>query len=130
MLFRSRTGQASQGSAVQALADFDKKAEALDGSGSVAGGRGAGAGGGRGGAAESGPDTLSATTGSLTLLMAAIQGADVAPSTQMVAAVAERRSALAHLLARWATLKGPDLSALNATLKAANLPPIVIGHSR
>jgi hypothetical protein len=37
--------------------------------------------------------------------MQMLQGADVAPTTQQVAAVADRRAALAKLLARWTALK-------------------------
>jgi len=37
--------------------------------------------------------------------MGLLQGADVTPTTQLTAAVAERRAALNRLLARWAALK-------------------------
>jgi hypothetical protein len=84
----------------QTLAAFDQKLAALAGD---AGGGGRG-GGGRGAAPE-GPDTLSNITGGLTQLMGLLQGADVAPTTQLVAAVGQRRAALAVLLARWNALK-------------------------
>ena len=38
-------------------------------------------------------------------LMGLLQGADVAPTTQLVAAVGQRRAALAKLMARWNGLK-------------------------
>ena len=38
-------------------------------------------------------------------LMGLLQGADVAPTTQLVAAVGQRRAALAKLTTRWAALK-------------------------
>jgi photosystem II stability/assembly factor-like uncharacterized protein len=122
-----RAAKGLPGAAAQALAEFDKRAEDLGGGAALAVGRGGrggiGAGGGRG-TAESGPDTLSSIGGSLTTLMTALQGADVAPPTQLVTAVAERRQALARLLVRWTALKGPELAALNAKLKAANQSPI------
>ena len=39
------------------------------------------------------------------LEMGLLQGADVAPTTQLVSAVAERRAALNKLLAQWTALK-------------------------
>jgi photosystem II stability/assembly factor-like uncharacterized protein len=110
------------GDVSQALADFDRKADAL------AGRRPTGFFGGRGGGAEL-PDTLNSLAVSLSQLMDVLQEADVAPTTQLVAAVADRRSALATLTARWNALKGSDLAALNAKLRAANLPPITVNHA-
>ena len=114
---------------VQALADFDKKAAALEGGGGAAGGRaGAAMGGppmgpmGVGGA--SGPDTLAGIGGTLNQLMSLLQAADAEPTTQAVAAVTERREALRALLAKWDSLRTKDLAALNAALKAASLPAI------
>jgi photosystem II stability/assembly factor-like uncharacterized protein len=65
------------------------------------------AGGGRGGrgAISAGPETLSSMPGSLTTLMRQLEAADVAPTTQLTAAIAERRSQLSRLLARLAALK-------------------------
>jgi len=112
---------ARAGSAADALNEFDAKAAALEGQPPAAG-----PGGGRGGA-PNGPDTLSNMPASLGQLLAILQEADVAPTTQLVAAVGDRRAALAKLMARWTTLKGADLTALNAKLKAANVPPIAAG---
>jgi hypothetical protein len=67
-------------------------------------GPGGGTGGGRGGA-PSGPETLNGIGGALNQLMGLLQGADVAPTTQLTAAVSERRAALARLMARWNALK-------------------------
>ena len=64
--------------------------------------------------------------GSLMVLMRLIQGADVAPTTQAVAAAADRRKAMAGLLQRWAAIKAQDLANLNMQLKAANLPSATI----
>jgi photosystem II stability/assembly factor-like uncharacterized protein len=111
----------SVAAASEALAAFDKKASALEGQ-SPAGG---GGGGGRG-AAPAGPETLASITGGMTQLMTLLQGADVTPTTQLVAAVADRRAALAKLMTRWNALKGADLAALNATLKSAGAPAIAL----
>ena len=60
--------------------------------------------GGRGAAAD-GPDTFNSVIGSMNQLMGLLQGADVAPTTQLVAAVGQRRAALANLMVRWNGLK-------------------------
>jgi len=104
----------------KALAAFDQKASALEGS---AGFGGRGAGGGRGGAAPN-QDTLAAVGGSMSPLIGLLQGADAAPTTQLAAAVAERLKVLGELKAKWVALKAQDLAALNTQLKAANLPAI------
>jgi len=70
----------------------------------LAGQGGGGFGGGRGGAPV-GPETLNGIAGGLNQLMGLLQGADVAPTTQLTAAVSERRAALAKLMARWNALR-------------------------
>src|SRR4051812_2277414 len=60
--------------------------------------------GGRGGATN-GPDTFNSVIGSMNQLMGLLQGADVAPTTQLTAAVAGRRAALARLKAQWSALE-------------------------
>ena len=60
--------------------------------------------GGRGAAAD-GPDTFNSVIGGMNQLMGLLQGADVAPTTQLVAAVGQRRAALAKLMTRFAALK-------------------------
>jgi hypothetical protein len=59
-------------------------------------------------------------------LMGLLQGADVAPTSQLHAAVEDSRKALASLMARWNALKGEDLAKLNELLKQANLPPVAL----
>jgi len=113
---RDRVGQ---GAAAGAISTFDQKLTALEGAGG--GGRG---GGGRG--AVSGPDSIRSVNGSLGLLMRILQEADVAPTTQAVAAVADRRKAMASLLERWASTKSQDLANLNAQLKQAGLPEVTV----
>jgi len=101
----------SAGSMAGALDAFDKKLAAL-------------AGGARGGgrfAPPGGPDTLASVQGALSGLLRLIQGADVGPTTQAVAAASERRKALASLLEKTRALKHQDLAALNAQLKQAGL---------
>jgi photosystem II stability/assembly factor-like uncharacterized protein len=112
---------AGQGSVAEAITALDKKAEALEGAG---GGRGFFRFGGGGG-----PDTLNGIRGALGGLLGVLQGADVGPTTQVVAAVANRRQALAGLLGRWAALKGQDLTKLNVQLKQAKLPAVTIEAS-
>ena len=114
----------AQGAAAQALAEFDKKAAALEGQRPAAGGGGRGAGGGAGGAAAQPPDTLWAVSGLLGGQMNSMQGADVAPTANTLAAANAGLQASARVMARWQALKTVDLPALNATLKAAGLAPI------
>jgi hypothetical protein len=56
--------------------------------------------------------------------MGILQGADVAPTTQAVAAIAERRKALAALTAKWSQIKVQDLPVVNEQLRKANLPEL------
>ncbi len=115
---RDVKAQAGQGAVADAIATYDQKLAAIEGGG----GFGRGGGGGRG--AAPGPDTLSSVSGGLGQLMRAMEGADVAPTTQAAAAVTERRAALAKLMQRWSVLKGADLASLNTQLKNANLPSV------
>ncbi|MBZ5583487.1 MAG: glycoside hydrolase [Acidobacteriia bacterium] len=81
-----------------ALASFDQRAAALEGGG-MGGGRG-----GRGVVSGS-ADTLAGAAASLTSLIRLLDEADVAPTTQLAAAVAERRKAAAAVMQRWKTLE-------------------------
>jgi photosystem II stability/assembly factor-like uncharacterized protein len=120
------------GDAATAAAAFAAKAEALEGTAPAAGGRGGrggggGAGGGRGGpAAAQASDTLWAVSTALGGLMNSMQGADVAPTAITVTAVTAAQANAARVMARWNALKGVDLAALNARLKAAGLAPLAI----
>ena len=109
----------AEGAAAQALAVFDKQAAAIEGGGG--GGRGGRGGGGGRGAIEAGPETLTSAAGSLTTLMRQLEAAEVAPTTQLSAAIADRRAQVAQLLAKWNTLKTSGLAPVNAGLKQANL---------
>ncbi len=101
-----------------ALADFDKSAAALEGE----------AGGGFGPPTAAAPpaESLNSVAFSLRSVMALLQGADVAPTVQGIAAAADRTAALAQVLRRWDALRGEQLAALNAQLKQAGLPMIVV----
>ena len=99
------------GAAADALEAFDKKLAALAG-----GARGAGR-----FTPPGGPDTLASVQAALSGLLRLLQGADVAPTTQAVAAAADRRKALASLLDKWRALRDHDLASLNAQLKQASL---------
>jgi hypothetical protein len=117
----------AQGPAAQALAAFVQKAAALEGQRPAAGaggGRGA-MGGGRGEiAAPMAQDSLWAVSALLGGQMNAMQAADVAPTANTLAAVTSALSAADAVMGRWTSLTSVDLPALNATLKAAGLPPI------
>jgi len=63
-----------------------------------------GLGGGRGATSE-GPETLNSIMAGLNQLTGLLQGADVTPTTQLVAAVSQRKAALDKLLAQWNALK-------------------------
>jgi photosystem II stability/assembly factor-like uncharacterized protein len=119
--FRKAREQAGAGPVADRIAAFERKLTEVAG---AAGGGGRG-GGGRG-AVAGGPDTVASVAATLGLLMQSIEGADVAPATQAVAAVTDRRAALAKLMARFAALKTHDLVELNAQLKQANLPPVTL----
>jgi len=118
--------KAGQNPIAQSLADFDKKAAALEGGGAPGGGQRGGGGGGFGPGAGGGGDTLAGIGGSLTSLMGLMQAADAAPTSQVLTAVGERQKALAALMDRWKILKTQDLAALNAQLKTAGLTVIEI----
>jgi hypothetical protein len=82
-------------------------------------------GGGRGEApAAPASDSLWAVSALLGGQMNAMQAADVAPTATTLAAVTAALNAADAVMARWASLKSAELSALNATLKAAGLPGI------
>jgi photosystem II stability/assembly factor-like uncharacterized protein len=105
--------------ASDALAAFDQKAASIEGNAPV------GFGGGRGGTPD-GPETLNSINAGLGQLIGLLQGADVTPTTQLAAAVIGRRQALAKVMSQWNGLRGAELTALNATLKDANLMAVSV----
>jgi hypothetical protein len=104
------------GEVVTAIDSLDRSASLLEGAG---GGFGPGGGGGGAGAAS-----LSGLLGQLGQLYDALQDADVQPTTQLVAAVETARRDVPGLIARWDTLRTRLVPALNARLRAANLPEV------
>jgi len=114
----------------QALADFDKKAEALQGT-TGGGGRGA-ASGGRGGTAggetAAATETLASASTALAGVMNTLQAADVQPTAVQLRAIASARQIAARVMARYQMLTGPELAALNAKLKAAGIEAITPPH--
>jgi photosystem II stability/assembly factor-like uncharacterized protein len=131
--WRERASALRANGGVTAVLDrFTAKASALAGAAPSAGFGGRGGRGGGPAAAAPGPpgpsaavaETLWAVRGQLAGLMNSMQGADVAPTANTLAAVASGRAAAAATMARWNTLKTVDLPALNAQLRGAGLEPI------
>jgi hypothetical protein len=87
----------SSGNAAAALDSLDRSAAALEG--------GVGGGGGGGGGGAGGNATLGGLLGQLAPLYDALQDADVAPTTQLVAAVQDAQRNVASTLARWAAVR-------------------------
>jgi hypothetical protein len=108
----------AEGTAAQVLAEFDKLAAAMEGGG----------GGGRGGrgAVEAGPETLSNAGATLTALMRQLEAAEVATTTQLSAAIADRRAQAARLKVKWTALKTNTLAAVNAQLRQAGLTQLSV----
>jgi hypothetical protein len=114
---RSQLAAAKQNaSAVDAANAFEQKLNALAGQGG--GGRG-GRGGGGGG-----QPSFASITGDLTTVISVLEGADVTPTTQALAAAARAEREFAALLARWDAVRTTDLSALNARLRQLGLGPV------
>ncbi len=112
---RERASQAGLAEAVNAI---DQKAAALEG------------GGGRFPGAETGGQTgFAGLNGQLASVLGILQGADVTPTTQTVAAAGELQMKLTALAAQWTEVKTRDVVALNERLKQANLPAIVLGQT-
>ena len=57
-------------------------------------------------------------------LMNLVEGADVAPTTQAIAAASELQKSLNALLARWEEIKTKDVKTLNDELRKAGLPAV------
>ena len=113
--------RAEQAPVAGTLESFDRKLASVEGMSPGPGGRGAGRGGGAGG-----PDTLSSIGGTLTPLMSLLQGADAPATGPLVQAVAQRRDALAVLMAKWTAVKTVDLKAVNAELAKAGMTALVV----
>jgi len=109
-------GRASQPALANAIDALERKAAALEGtSGGFRGG---------GGTSASSQPSLSRMSGELLGSMGLVEGADVAPTTQAVAAARQIQSSLDQILARWSEAKDKDVKTLNEQLVRAGLPPL------
>ncbi len=117
---RGRTSDAALSAAIDS---FDSRVAALVGGGGGGGRRG----GGRGRGAAGAP-SFSSINGDLLTLMTALEQADAEPTTQTLAAVHSTQRDFDALVARWAAIRGSDLDALNAKLKAAGAGVISAGR--
>ena len=93
-----------------AIAVLDGKLAALEGGG-----------GGRGGRGRAGSASFGALNGELATLYGIVEGADVAPTTQALAAITDRERALASLLSTWKGLRAKDIPAVSGQLERAGL---------
>jgi hypothetical protein len=107
--------------AAETVTAFEQKLTGLAGQG------GGGGRGGRGGGGGGGQPTLASVTGDLTTVMNLLEGADVAPTTQALAAAARAEREFAALMSRWDALRTTELSALNARLRQLGLSPVSLG---
>lgn len=57
-------------------------------------------------------------------VMSSLQAADVAPTKVQLAAITSAQQAAARVMARWNSLEGLELAALNAKLKTERLEAI------
>jgi photosystem II stability/assembly factor-like uncharacterized protein len=113
----------ASGPAADALAAFDKKLEALIGQ-PAGSGRGRGQGGRGAAPTPDQPGTLNSAGAALADVMNSLQSADVQPTTVQLNAIAAARADASRVMARWNGLRTTELSALNATLRAAGLGTI------
>ena len=119
-------GQAS-GAVATSLATFDERLAALQATPAAGDAGGRGGRGGRGGEAPGGRGGAPATPAfpvlaTLAGVMNSLQGADVQPTANQLAAITAARSEAAAVLSRWNALRTTGLTATNSTLKAAGLP--------
>ncbi len=118
--------------AASALAEFDRAIGELVGAAgsgggpAEAGGRGGGGRGGRGGGPAAPPDSLTGLAATQSGLINSLQAADVAPTDLQLSALIGARQDLQDTMGRWEALRTTELDALNARLRAAGLPAIVV----
>jgi hypothetical protein len=115
---RDLRGRAGDGALVDAITAFERKAAALEGAG------GGFRGGGGGAGAGSGEPSLSRMSGELLGLMGLVEGADVKPTTQAIAASLQVQRNLEQVFTRWNEIKDKDLKLLNEQLAKAGLPTL------
>jgi photosystem II stability/assembly factor-like uncharacterized protein len=111
---RARTGLAP--AVADSLAALDLKAAALDGGDAAP----------RVPGTPPAPPTLSQLHSSLATLLDVLQQADATPTTQAVATSVELQRQLGDLMPAWESLRKKDVESVNAQLRAARLPPLVL----
>ncbi|MGH7533053.1 MAG: WD40/YVTN/BNR-like repeat-containing protein, partial [Gemmatimonadales bacterium] len=111
----------------QDAAALQKEVDALAPA-AASGGRGGFRGRGRRGGGKVAP-TLESVSGALLGAAMAMQGADMTPSAEEVAACVQARADAAPVMRKWNALVGEGLRTLNAKRKAAGLPAIVVPKS-
>jgi photosystem II stability/assembly factor-like uncharacterized protein len=109
---------AEQGPVIESLDSLDKKAAALEGTGSGRRRPGSRR------ADRAAEPTLSRLNGDLGSLLEVLEEADVTPTTQAVAAANQLQQALTLLMTRWRDIQSKDLPALNDQLRQAKLAPV------
>lgn len=74
--------------------------------------------------------TTQSATAKLRTLFAIIQSVDLAPTPQVVAALAQLQTESQMLMTQWQAIRSQDISGLNKELQAAGLPPINLEGSK
>jgi hypothetical protein len=100
------------GEALAAIKALDQKLQALAGGATRRPGAG------------TEPPTLGGLKTKFLTLFGVFQEADVAPSSQAAAAVADLQKQLPPLMDRWKAIQAQDIPALNKQLKGASLPEL------
>jgi hypothetical protein len=70
--------------------------------------------------------TLAKLSGDFSAVMRLVQGADMTPTVQAMAAFDITSKALSELFTRWIDLKTKELKSVNEKLRQANIPTIVL----
>ncbi|MFY9610242.1 MAG: glycoside hydrolase [Blastocatellia bacterium] len=109
---RSLSDRAGQGVLAEAITALERKAGRLEGAD----------GGFRGGGGGSNESSFSRVSGELLGLMGLVEGADVTPTSQAVAASQQLQHRLEQVLAGWSEIKDKDVKLLNEQLAKADLP--------
>src|SRR5262249_20214856 len=71
-------------------------------------------------------ESLVRLTGELVQLLQLLQGADVAPTTQAIAACADVRQTLDALKTQWNEIKKKEVKEMNKSLREQNLPELTV----
>ncbi|HET7288615.1 MAG TPA: hypothetical protein VFI71_14135, partial [Pyrinomonadaceae bacterium] len=105
-----------RGPLAEALNNLDKKAAAIAGEGRVDGPGG--------GIIDVREPNLTRLNGGFASLLDNLQDADLAPTQPMLSASFELQTVLTKLWADWENLKSKEITDINASLRAANQPPL------